>query len=431
MIEPPARIPQQPWTYPPTYPPSGHDPSPLVGGYYLRGNQPGVPQSRITAEPIWHGERSSGNGKQIAALILAGIGILIVVFFTMLEAGFSGTVVGAIAALVPLALVLGAVRWLDRWEPEPRLYLLLSFGWGAGVATTTALLLNTKAFSILSKNIADPAAVELLGVGLVAPITEEVLKGGALLAIVLLRSRLINSATDLVVYAATIASGFAFTENILYFARGTSEGIFGAVFFGRAVMSPFAHLMFTSAIALVLASVLFARRSSLWWAYPLGTLLAIGLHSAWNVSAALAGASFFTVFMWLHVPIFGMFVLIVVLLRRRERRNIVENLERYCQAGWFAPHEVRMLGSLSQRSRAQSWARRYGVRAGAVMAQFQLAATKLALNRQQMIHAARRNATNLADLRSTEEARLEEIQNLRKQFLHLAGPVGHRFAPGK
>src|SRR5699024_12204580 len=125
------------------------------------------------------------------------------------------------------------VWWLGRWEPEPRLYLFRPFAWGAGVATATAMYLNTKAFHWLTMSIGDPAVVELLGVGVVAPVIEEVLKGGALLAIVLWRSRLVNSAVDLVVYDVTIASGFAFTQTTLYLDRGCSAGVLGTVVFSR------------------------------------------------------------------------------------------------------------------------------------------------------------------------------------------------------
>jgi len=423
MSQPPARIPEQPWVYPPAHAPAGHAPAPL-GGFYARGAQPAVPAGPGAAPPVWHGPpRPQGQGKKVAVFTLAGLGVLIVVFFTMLEAGISGTLVGAIAALVPLALVLGAVRWLDRWEPEPRLYLLASFAWGAGVATATAMALNTQAFVWLSRAIDDPAAVELLGIGLVAPVTEEVLKGGALLALLLWRARLVNSAVDLVVYAATIASGFAFTENILYFARGTSHGVFGAVFFGRAIMSPFAHIMFTSALALVLALVLYSRRRHLLWAFPLGLGVAIVLHSLWNVSATVAGADFLSVFLWLHVPIFAAFIAIVLALRRRERRHIIAHLTAYAEAGWFRAHEVDMLGSLSQRAAARSWAATFGVRAAEARARFQAAATGLALNRQHMAQAARKKPTIVGDLQRIERARLGEVHRLRGELLsHLGTP---------
>lgn len=428
MSTPPAKIPEQPWQYPPAHRPGESQP-PTIGGYYTRGEQGAVPTNRADAPPIWHGQKNRTNGKAVAAFILAALGVAIVLFFTMIEAGFSGTVVGAIVALVPLTVVLSAVWWLDRWEPEPRLYLFLSFAWGAGVAAATAMYLNTKAFAWLSASIADPAAVELLGVSFIAPVTEELLKSAALLLIFVRRRRLINSAVDLVVYAAVIASGFAFTENVLYFARGSSVGALGAVFFGRAVMSPFAHIMFTSATALILATVLYAKRKHLLWAYPLGTAIAVVLHGLWNFTAAASGPGFLTVFMWLHVPIFGLFLATVILLRRRERRHIVTRLTEYGQAGWFAPHEVAMLGSLQQRSQARVWAKQFGVRAAEAMAEFQSHATLLALNRRHMAHAARRESTDMPQLLAEEGLLLEQLREDRERFLHAAGPGAVSPAP--
>lgn len=426
MSQPPAHIPEQQWTYPPAHPPGGGGPS-AIGGYYARGAAAPVTAPGRPATPIWQAPATTSiSGKAIAAFVLAGLGVCLVVFFAMLEAGISETLVGAIVALVPLALVLGFVRWLDRWEPEPTLYLFLAFAWGAGVATATAMFINTHAFRWLSGFISDPAVVELLGVGLIAPVSEEFLKGIVLLALILWRRRLLGGAVDLVVYAATIASGFAFTENILYFARGSSQGILAATFFGRAIMSPFAHVMFTSALALVLAVVVHKKRHHLLWAFPLGLVVAIGLHGLWNTSAALAGADFLVVFVILHVPIFLTYVAVVVLLRRRERRHIVTHLSEYAAVGWFAPHEVQMLGSMSARSHARNWAKTYGARAGHAMAQFQLNATLLALQRRQVLLAAARGGEDLAGLIRHEQELLGAVQANREQFLTAAGPVRKR-----
>lgn len=423
MTIPPANIPEQGWAYPPAHPPAGHSAQAQVGGFYTRGYDLSVPQNPTRTQAIWVEKKPLRRGRKIAAATLGALGILIIMFFALIESGLSGTFVGFISALIPLAVVLSAIAWLDRWEPEPRLYLLLSFVWGAGVATVAAMVINTRAFSTLIESGMDPVSVELLGTGVVAPISEELLKGVALLAIVLWRSRLIDSPVDLVVYAATIAGGFAFTENILYFARGSSQGMLGTVFFGRAIMSPFAHIMFTSATALILALVLYSKRNRLLWAFPLGVTLAVILHAAWNITAIVAGEAFFTVFFFLHVPIFVAFVLTLVLLRRREQRNIVTNLAKYAQSGWFAPHEVDMLGSLALRSQARTWAANYGVRAAQEMTQFQTTATRLALNRRAMTHASRKNKPRLDSLVHIEGGLLEELHTHRSRFLEISGPI--------
>ena len=60
---------------------------------------------------------------------------------------------------------------------------------------------------------------------------------------------------DGLVYAATAAAGFAFTENILYFGAALAEGgaeELGATFVVRGIFSPFAHVLFTACIGLAI-----------------------------------------------------------------------------------------------------------------------------------------------------------------------------------
>src|SRR5699024_5119219 len=79
-----------------------------------------------------------------AVAIAAGlIGLVVVLGIVWNEASSGSTLVAFLAALVPLSIVMAAVFWLDRWEPEPRRVLVGMFLWGAGVSTASALGLNT------------------------------------------------------------------------------------------------------------------------------------------------------------------------------------------------------------------------------------------------------------------------------------------------
>src|SRR4051794_25475494 len=49
----------------------------------------------------------------VIALVLVGL-----LFLSWLGPGF--TAFAAVLALIPLVVVLLGVRWIDRWEPEPR-----------------------------------------------------------------------------------------------------------------------------------------------------------------------------------------------------------------------------------------------------------------------------------------------------------------------
>ena len=96
-----------------------------------------------------------------------------------------------------------------------------------------------------------------------APIVEEFAKGLGVFLIFLTARRAFDGPVDGVVYGALVGAGFAFTENIQYFAISFIEG--GVVdvtttFFVRGILSPFAHVMFTSITGFALG--LAARRGA-------------------------------------------------------------------------------------------------------------------------------------------------------------------------
>ena len=196
-------------------------------------------------------------------------------------------------SLIPLGVVVPALMWLDAYEAEPTRFLVLGFAWGAVIATGTALVLNTGSMLILASTIADPEAVTAV---MVAPIVEESLKGLGLLFILFLRRDEFDGVIDGIVYAGIIASGFAFAENILYFGRAFNEaGAEGmvAVFIVRGLVSPFAHPLFTAAIGIGVGAAVHSSSGLARVFSPLlGLLVAIGLHSAWNLSSVTGAGGF-------------------------------------------------------------------------------------------------------------------------------------------
>ena len=123
-----------------------------------------------------------------------------------------------------------------------------------------------------------------------APIVEEFAKGLGVYLIFVSARRAFDGPVDGVVYGALIGAGFAFTENIQYFAISFIEG--GVVdasttFFVRGILSPFAHVMFTSVtgFALGLAARRGASAGQAVGPWVLGMIGAIALHALWNGSA--------------------------------------------------------------------------------------------------------------------------------------------------
>ncbi|WP_262927664.1 PrsW family intramembrane metalloprotease [Microbacterium sp. NIBRBAC000506063] len=247
-----------------------------------------------------------------------------------------------------------------------------------------------------------------------APIVEEIAKGlGVFLIFVIARANF-DGPVDGVVYGALVGAGFAFTENIQYFAVSLIEGggaELTATFFMRAIMSPFAHAMFTALTGFAIGLV--ARRggsvSAAFTAGLVGLLGAIVLHAFWNGSAVYA--NFFALYVTLQIPLFVGFILAIVALRREEARLTYERLGDYAHAGWFTPQEVTMLATKQGRRAGLAWAAALRGDRTELMKSFIKDATALAALRQRAIsgrdpHTAERERMLLARTTATRQALL-------------------------
>lgn len=375
-------MPGQP--YAPAPPPQGHGFAPRtqqIGAPDHTQTHPGGPSPYASAgERPQPGGNVVGKAILVAATVVFGGAVLVTIGIILAETGTRPVAVGTLLALIPLTAVMLAVRWVDKWEPEPRYALLFAFLWGAGVATLASLIVNTELTVEYIRRTGDWAGADQFAAVVVAPLVEEVTKGLGLLLIFLLRRRYFNGVIDGIVYAAVVAVGFAFVENILYFARG--EEALALVFGLRAVMSPFAHVIFTVAMGIALGMV--AHKRWLWLiTLPIGWIVAVGLHSLWNYSAGTT--AFFVLYVVVQVPLFAGVVGLVLWLRSRERKLIVTRLSEYAYVGWFTPGEVAMLGSMGARRRARRWARRMSPASGAAMKTFIRDSTQLAFQRHRLV----------------------------------------------
>ncbi|QAY60769.1 PrsW family intramembrane metalloprotease [Microbacterium protaetiae] len=318
-------------------------------------------------------------------------GILVVILLGVaayfLEAlGPVASLVGLFIALVPLTAVLVAVHVVDRWEPEPKSLVVLAVAWGAIAAV--AIALGVDLLLRLVFGVAETPAREAVQSVIQAPVVEEFAKGLGVLLVFLTARRAFDGPVDGVVYGALVAAGFAFTENIQYFAVSMIEGGTAQLtmtFFLRGILSPFAHVMFTSVTGFALG--LAARRGAParaaigpWIAGMVGAAL---LHALWNASAQFF--DFFALYATLQVPLFVLFIIGIVMLRREERRLTAERLGEYAAAGWFTPQEVTMLATGHGRRSALQWARTLRGDRTAVMKGFIADATTLAAVRQRMV----------------------------------------------
>lgn len=355
--------------------PGDYRPAPAPdGGRFAPAPLPALPARRSSAGFL---------GLVVAGGFLVFFSLFLVLPFLLGSTGLTGFVIGFFASLVPLGTVLLTVRFIDRWEPEPRPLLLFAFGWGAVVSIAVTMLLQPY-FSLL----AGPASgldYTTFAVTVQAPVVEEFAKALGLLLLLLFARKHFDGPVDGVVFAFTIAAGFAFTENVLYFGRAIATSAepgtdLAVVFFLRGVMSPFAHAIFTGTTGLIMG--LAARR----WhnglsvlAFGAGLVPAMLLHSGWNSM----GQNFLAQYLLVQVPTFLLAVLAVVLLRAAERRLTRQRLQEYAAAGWFTAAEVDMLSTGGGRRAALRWAGSVGRRAQ--MRALLHAATRLAFTRQRIL----------------------------------------------
>lgn len=299
--------------------------------------------------------------------------------------GVAASVIGLVLALVPLVGVLVAVRIVDRWEPEPASLVIFAVAWGAIAAVAIALGVDI-VLSLLVPG--DSPMREASSTVVQAPVVEEFAKGLGVLLIFMFGRRAFDGPLDGVVYGALVGAGFAFTENILYFATSLIEGGVAETtftFFLRGILSPFAHVMFTAVTGYMLgrAARAGATNSQAVGPWVVGMLGAAALHALWNGSAMFA--DFFTLYVTLQIPLFLGFVFGIVLLRREEARLTRARLGEYADVGWFTPAEVDLLATSNGRRRAVAWARTLpGDRSG-TMKNFILEATALAAARQRAL----------------------------------------------
>ncbi|MDC2961136.1 PrsW family intramembrane metalloprotease [Streptomyces sp. NPDC001260] len=386
---------------------------------------PGGPAGRALGHAHWWQRRGVRYGALSTLLALSGLVILALV---RQQTGTEGFLVGLGLAVLPVPLLIAAFRWLDRVAPGPWRNLLFSFAWGACAAALIAIVANSFATRWIATATADPSSADTLGATVIAPVVEESAKAAAVLLVFLFRRRDFTGIVDGVVIAGITATGFAFTENILYLgtAFGTDQltgdrgiaSVTAATFFVRVIMSPFAHPLFTvlSGIGFGLAATAADRQHARRVLIPLcGLLLAMGMHAMWNGSSTFGEFGFFAVYAVFMVPAFGLLTWLVIWTRQRELRTVREELPAYAAAGWLTPAEPFALGSMRARRLARDYAaHHYGKPAAQAVLQYEAYATSLAFLR----HRGRRGRAG-ADFSVRERELLAELWNRRE----IAGPA--------
>lgn len=379
----------------------------------LAENVEEVPVARVPLDSL---PTVSRAGRAPAAWLFAvlGVAMLVVFWFVTATRGLQASLLGALLAFVPLLIVLWMIRLIDKWEPEPRSMLALALAWGAIGSTGLALLFGY-AIELAIPSGSDSVAFMT---GIQAPIVEEITKAMGLVLIMLFGRRAFDGPVDGIVYGMLIGAGFAFTENILYFARELLVGnqvSVGVVFFMRGVLSPFAHAMYTGLAGLLLGIAVRDGRkpARMFGMLALGVAIGIVLHAIWNNAALLITdipqwLLFYVVF---EVPLFIVCIVVVAKFRKAERELTAHRLREFGRAGWFTPSEVKMVSDPATRAGAIRWSRTLPPKRGQALRQFIKDATTLAMTRQRLLSGRdpEARAEQQLLLQRTVQARLETL----------------------
>jgi RsiW-degrading membrane proteinase PrsW (M82 family) len=262
----------------------------------------------------------------------------------------------ALLSFVPAFLCAAFIYWIDRYEKEPRLLLGLVFFWGAAVAAFGALVSQVILEGAVQAATGSEKAADLAGTTVFAPLTEESLKGLAVLLVFLVFRREFDSVLDGLVYAGVVALGFAATEDTLYlFGQARESGVEGmlGLWFVRIVLGIWDHPFYTAWMGLGLAASRLSRSALVrWLAPPAGWGIAVTAHALHNgLATAASGDSDFGALMLL-LDWLGWFLMAVVLAVAlwRERRMLQIQLADEVTAGVLDARQYRTAFSLAPQT---------------------------------------------------------------------------------
>lgn len=318
-------------------PPGGANPS----GQAPYGRSP-VQFPAPTPKP-WHRRKEQAFVVPLIVVILGGLGTLLGMVIVL----FRPVLISMIAVLVfsvVAALGFWFLRWLDRWEPEPPMFLIGAFLWGAGVSAFVSGIVNTV---VLGSTGSFEATTRIS-----APLIEESTKALFLVVLLLSSKRAraeFNSLTDAIVYGGMVGLGFSWIENISYALGPETASESLQVLVIRLLLVAFLHPILT-----IIASIGiwfgFRARGAMRLVWPVaGWCLAVFLHWVHNSSYQLFGDTGSLVTAGIEVLVVTGLIVIGVLSRKGEQAAVRRQLPVLVHFGWITASEAGWLADLSSR----------------------------------------------------------------------------------
>lgn len=229
-----------------------------------------------------------------------------------------------VLGIVPMVLYAFVVWRIDHWEKEPLPLLVAAFCWGALPAIVFSIIAQTVLeLPYYGPSEAAPFMLQVYQASLVAPVTEEIIKGLGLVILFIWFGREVNSVLDGLIFGSMIGFGFAAVENIFYFwGQQTPEQLM-VLFVLRSIVFGMQHAFYTGLAGVGFALGRFSRNRVLRIVWPLiGVSFAIVTHALHNYFCTLGDGEHLIYAVLGGMSGFVWFVFTVVFCLRHERKWI-------------------------------------------------------------------------------------------------------------
>jgi RsiW-degrading membrane proteinase PrsW (M82 family) len=321
-----------------------------------------------------------------------------------------GLFLAVIVGVVPMIVYALVLWWFDRYEKEPLGLLAAAFLWGAVPAVIFSLIAEL-ALGIPISQLVQPAAASLVNAAVIAPVAEEIFKGGALVLLFLFFRREIDSALDGILYGGLVGFGFAAVENTLYFgATVVQEGLgaLAALAMFRAVLFGLNHALFTGLFGLGIAWGYAASHTPAKIGAPLAGLAAgVTSHAIHNASVTLGGELGWPCLVALASDWGGVVFLLAVLVwcSVREQRWIERWLGDEVERGTLSQEDYEVISSYTARVAERTAALLSGdVERWRALGRYYRLATELAFSRRRLSRSGEAMEEQVEELRERVEA---------------------------
>lgn len=260
-------------------------------------------------------------------------------------------VLAVVAGIVPMVIYPLFLYWIDRYEKEPLGLIFAAFLWGFIPAAIFSLIFQIVLGFPLTAIGLDSTTSDLVSTIIYAPVTEEVFKGMAVLAIFLLWKHEFDGVMDGIIYGGLVGFGFAAIENVLYFLTAEPGGL-PALIVLRAFIFGLNHALFTSMTGIGFGVARHTKNPLLRFAAPLiGLVFAMSAHALHNFTVsfgeeqpALLCLTFFSDWGGL------VFVLgIIIFALYRERQWLVAELRDEVTANTLSKDQYEIAFSATRR----------------------------------------------------------------------------------